>query len=288
MVDDSSASDGDWLDAHQFDPEQRRHLEHQTQALAGRWWHSVDLGEGVVTPGAKSPEVLAAEWQSLQLPDLHGKTVLDIGAWDGFFSFEAERRGAKRVVALDHFMWSINLDEMHGYHERCAQQGVAPLPYDQVPELWDPQGLPGKACFDTARRAVGSGVESFVADFMTTDLDELGTFDVVLYLGVLYHMKEPLTALERVAQVTREVAAIETEAVAVPGYEHVSLCEFFPADELGTDPTNWWAPNARALVGLCRAAGFPRVDTSFDEASLAAMQPGRSHRYRTVVQAWKQ
>ena len=59
------------------------------------WFHSVDLGDGVVTPGAKSPELLRAEFDSLGLPsDMTGLRVLDIGAWDGFFSFEAESRGA--------------------------------------------------------------------------------------------------------------------------------------------------------------------------------------------------
>jgi tRNA (mo5U34)-methyltransferase len=66
------------------------------------WWHSIDLGQGVVTKGYKSIEGLEHELKVLRLPDLSGKTVLDIGAYDGFFSFEAERRGAARTVALEH------------------------------------------------------------------------------------------------------------------------------------------------------------------------------------------
>src|ERR1700712_3578633 len=68
------------------------------------WWHTMDLGDGIVTPGAsKSAETLPR----LQMPaNLAGRTVLDVGAWDGFFSFEAERRGASRVVATDSFCWS--------------------------------------------------------------------------------------------------------------------------------------------------------------------------------------
>src|SRR5450759_5338503 len=65
------------------------------------WWHSVDLGERV-TPGHKAPELLEREWANLRLPDLAGHSVLDIGCWDGWFSFRAEREGAARVVALDH------------------------------------------------------------------------------------------------------------------------------------------------------------------------------------------
>jgi len=257
------------------------------QSQRGRWWHSIDFGQGVVTQGGKSAEVLERELAALELPPLKGKTVLDIGAWDGYFSFAAERLGASRVVAIDHFMWSIDIDKQHAYRGECERRGVPPKPYDEVPEVWRPDTLPGKRGFDAAHRALGSRVESVVADFMTTDLTELGQFDVVLYLGVLYHMKNPVEAMERVARVTREFVFIETEAVVIPGYEHVPLWEFFSSNELNTDPTNWWAPNIRALAGLVHAAGFGKVDTTEDLAQHAVMEPGHSHRYRTVVRASK-
>ncbi len=100
-----------------------------------------------------------------------------------------------------------------------------------------------------------------MGDFMTMNLAELGKFDVVLYLGVLYHMEEPLSAIRRVASVTAPhgLAVIETEAVEIPGLENMSFCEFFPGKELNNDPSNWWAPNAKALEGFCRAAGFRDV-----------------------------
>ena len=66
------------------------------------WWHSIDLGHEAVTKGFKTPETLRYELESLRLPDLRDKTVLDIGAWDGFFSFEAERRGAKHLLSQNH------------------------------------------------------------------------------------------------------------------------------------------------------------------------------------------
>ena len=56
----------------------------------GYWFHSVDVGQDTVTPGQKPAEILDAEWQQMRLPPLAGKTVLDIGAWDGFFSFRSE------------------------------------------------------------------------------------------------------------------------------------------------------------------------------------------------------
>src|SRR5258708_314995 len=66
------------------------------------WWHSIDFGSGVTTRGHKSVERLQSEWQAMRLPDLRGKTVLDVGAFDGYFSFCAEESGAKEVVALDY------------------------------------------------------------------------------------------------------------------------------------------------------------------------------------------
>jgi tRNA (mo5U34)-methyltransferase len=250
------------------------------------WWHSIDLGHEVVTSGWKKPEDLAAEWAALDLPDLTGRTVLDIGAWDGWFSFEAERRGAARVVALDHYVWSLDLAAQQRYWEECRATGTVPQAYHAVPGLWQPDALPGKRGFDTAHRARESRVESMVADFMTADLERLGSFDVVLFLGVLYHLRHPLLALERLAQVTGQVALIETEAVAVPGFEHHAFCEFFETNELGSDVSNWWAPNLRALLGMCRAAGFARVECRDDGRSRPRSRDAL-HRYRVVVRAWK-
>jgi tRNA (mo5U34)-methyltransferase len=71
------------------------------------WWHSIDLGNGIVTPGYKTPALEADEAAAFfDRGDLTGKSVLDIGAWNGFYSFEAKRRGAGRVLATDSFCWT--------------------------------------------------------------------------------------------------------------------------------------------------------------------------------------
>jgi glycosyltransferase involved in cell wall biosynthesis/SAM-dependent methyltransferase len=223
------------------------------------WFHSIDLGHEVVTRGVKSAEVLAAEARNLNLPDLRGKTVLDIGAWDGFFSFHAERLGAARVVSLDHFMWERD-PAVTRYYQDCREQGVPPQAgYMRFPI--PPEKLPGKRGYDIAARALGSRAEVIADDFMTMDLARLGQFDIVFYLGVLYHMQDPLAALRRLAAVARELVVIESEAVVVPGYEHLAICRFYEGSELNQDASNWWAPNQKALEGLCRAAGFARVET---------------------------
>ena len=104
-------------------------------------------------------------------------------------------------------------------------------------------------------------VEAVHADFMTVDPDQVGRFDVVLFLGVLYHVREPLSALERVFRLTSEVAVIETEAIAVLGMPDATLIEFQESGALRGDYTNWFVPTEAALHALCKAAGFRRVVT---------------------------
>ena len=263
------------------------------------WWHSIDLGDGSVTPGRKSAAWLQRELAALQLPDLHGKSVLDIGAWDGYYSFAAERLGARRVLALDHYVWSLDRARAEAYHARYARAGEAAPPIEQT-DAWQPQTLPGKRGFDTARAALGSRVEDRVGDFMTVDAAALGRFDVVLFLGVLYHMENPLAALRKLRTLTGGMAVIETHAVAVPAYEHHALCEFYPAGELDGDVSNWWGPNLAALRALCLAAGFRRVEVKQGPPSKSALQEAlrrlhlfasgarqrRPRHYRAIVHAY--
>ena len=229
------------------------------------WFHSIELAPGVFTPGRQSAEAAAQLLRDLRLPDLRGKSVLDIGAHDGYFSFAAERLGASRVTALDHYVWST---DMAGYMRdwRAAHETGASIPPPHESRHWRPSEMPGRRPFDAARAILGSKVEPVVGDFMTMDLAPLGRFDVVLFMGVLYHLEDPLRAMRRLAAVTAPggLAVIETEAVEVPGLGNAAFCEFFPGQELGNDPSNWWAPNALALVGMCRAAGFQQVTLLID------------------------
>lgn len=204
------------------------HLDIRTKADAIRWYHTIDLGNGVVTRGVDNTAIRLAR---LDLPPLAGKTVLDVGAWDGFFSFEAERRGASRVVASDYYSW-------HGMG-------------------WDTGK--GKAGFELAREVLESRVEDVDMDVMELTPDRVGTFDVVFFLGVLYHVKNPLAALERVASVTRELLILET-VIDMVGIDRPA-CAFYPGAELGGDPTNWWGPNPPAVHGMLRSVGFEEVRT---------------------------
>jgi tRNA (mo5U34)-methyltransferase len=253
------------------------------------WFHSIDCGHGIVTDGVKPAAALAAELAAMALPPLAGKSVLDIGAWDGYFSFAAEAAGARRVLALDHYVWSMDLARQQRYWRECRDRGAVPSPYHLVPGHWQPGALPGKRGFDTVHRIKESRVEQLVADFVRVDPVEVGQFDVVFFLGVLYHLEEPFTALKRLSLVTREVAIIETAAVLVPGFEEAGLFEFYESNELGADVGNWFAPNLAGLAKACRAAGFRevRVTSQYPPAAAPSDAPGLPFRYRLTIHACK-
>lgn len=234
------------------------------------WYHHVTLAEGVVTPG-QAPFT----WEKASLPSFKNQSVLDIGAWDGGYSFLAEREGASRVVALDHYVWGINWGARQAYWTECAAKGVLPDHRRDTTDFWD-DSLPGRRPFEFARAVLGSEVETVVADFTTIDLEALGEFDVVLYLGVLYHMPEPLMALQRVRRVTSRVAAIGTVGLDVPGLNDQRLLQFEPGKELDSDFGNWYVSSASALVGMCVAAGFSRAEV------IVGPPPDASERVLTV------
>jgi tRNA (mo5U34)-methyltransferase len=227
----------------------------QDQADALMWFHTIDLGDGVVTKGIgvqpRGGEIL---------PDVTGKSVIDIGAWDGKYSFLAEQGGASRVVALDNYAWGVDFVARGTYWNECFANGTLPDHSRDLTEFWQPD-LPGRRGFEFAKAALGSKVEPILADFATDDLEPLGVFDVVLYLGVLYHMKEPLTCLERVRSITKEVAVIETEAVHMRNLDHERLLQFHAGGEVQADFGNWYVPTIDSLHALCRAAGFSSVRT---------------------------
>ncbi len=200
---------------------------HELQAAvdAVTWYHTIDLGHGIITPGVDpTPARLAV----LGLPsDLNGRSVLDIGAWDGAFAFEAERRGARRVMAVDSFCWS----------------GA---------------GWGTKAGFECAKRVLQSRVEDREVEVMDLSPDSVGVFDLVLCLGVLYHMKHPLMALERVASVCDDQLILWTH-IDLAHIEAPAMA-FYPDAELNNDPTNWCGPNPACVLGMLRTVGFSRAE----------------------------
>lgn len=189
------------------------------------WFHQIDLGDGIVTPGIDKTFEKISE---MNLPaDLTGKSVLDIGAWNGAVSFECERRGAARVLATDYYCW-------HGGNNREGRRG-----------------------FEVAREALNSRVEDLEIKVEDLSPSTVGKFDVVLFLGVLYHAEDPLGYLRRVHSVCRETAIIETSVDAMDVNKPAMV--FYEGDSLNGDPTNFFGPNQLAVEAMCREVGFKRV-----------------------------
>ena len=226
--------------------------ELRTRAANIDWWHSgIDLGNGVVTQGMSHPGVNLLP--HLQLPaDLTGISILDICAWDGFMAFECERRNAARVVAVDSFAWDKRNGDITGWHKT------------------------GRDGFDLAHEARQSKVEPVTCDVLDLDAAQLGTFDIVLFLGVLYHMRHPLLALERVAPLVAPEGVLILESHTDMTTHTTPLMRFYPGDEVNNDATNWWGPNAACIEAMLRDVGFAHVKA----------WPGAGG--RVVMHAWRE
>ena len=196
------------------------------------WYHRMEVAPGVWTPGVNDSQLVL---EALDLPDdLSGMRVLDIGTRDGFFAFECERRGAE-VVAVDY------------------------LPPEQT-------GFP------VARDLLGSAVEFVQGNVYDLSQQRFGLFDLVLFLGVLYHLRDPMLALDRVGDVANGQVIVETQMIddalltesgefrrlvdLDPELSRVPLMQFYPGAALNNDPTNVWAPNEACLRAMLVEAGF--------------------------------
>jgi tRNA (mo5U34)-methyltransferase len=197
------------------------------------YYHSIELPDGSVIPGLQTIPQLQFRIGQYPIPEnLTGKRVLDIGAWDGWFSFEMERRGAS-VLAVD----------------ASKQNG-----------------------FLRAKELLNSEVEYLVRDVCRLDPAAIGYFDIVLFFGVLYHLKHPLLALERVCELTTDMACIESLVMDDPSNvaRQVPVMEFYEGTELAGQFDNWVGPNTACLLAFCRTAGFARVE-------LKSVKENRAH-----------
>ena len=203
----------------------RRGRDFSEELFEKGWYHSFDLPDGTHVEGVNSLDTLNLRWSRFPIPAvLKGKRVLYTGAWDGWFSFEAERRGAQ-VTAID-----------------CVE-----LPH-----------------FLEIHRKLGSRVDYRILDFYDLPEADLGVFDYVFFLGILYHLKHPLLALEMVCSLTTDTAIVESFVTDGDTWrEHttdVPTMEFYETDELGNQLDNWIGPSVGCLLAMCRAAGFARVE----------------------------
>jgi tRNA (mo5U34)-methyltransferase len=206
-----------------MDSETGPDLAQQVNAL--RWFHQIDFGNGVLSPGWIKASKIRRMGNLIFDRPLAGKSVLDIGCWDGAYSIEAVRRGARRVLATDHYVW----------HE----------------------GPGDRRAMDLARTRLAPQIEVLDAPVEDLTVDRVGQFDIVLFCGVFYHLRNPLALLEQVATLATEVLVVESRIIAP--FSRRPFMRFYPGAELDGDPTNWWSPNRACMVAMLRDLGFPRV-----------------------------
>jgi tRNA (mo5U34)-methyltransferase len=207
-------------------------------AELGEWFHNINLRGYPTAPNHFLGDYPWVKWRTFAhaIPaDLHGRTVLDVGCNGGFYSIEMKRRGADRVVGVDS-------DERYLAQARFAAQ------------------------------VSGTTVE--FRRLSVYDIAALGErFDVVLFMGVLYHLRHPLLALDLLHEhATRDLLVFqsmlrgsdsvqpiasdypftETSIFDTPGYPKLHFVE----RKYSGDQTNWWIPNRAAAEAMLRSAGY--------------------------------
>jgi tRNA (mo5U34)-methyltransferase len=205
-----------------------------------RWYHTLDLPGGIVTPGEYDlrPIVRRLPW-----PDsLAGMRCLDVGSRDGFYAFEMERRGAAEVVSLD-------VDDPAAYH----LPHPAPVGGNPAAEV-----EAGKRAFEAAHSALDSTVQRVYRSVYDLDPAEEGQFDLVVIGTLLLHLRDPIRALQAVRSCTRG-HLIVNDVIAAGA---ISLHRRPMAELLMQNGPFWWVANPPGLQRMVEAAGFSVLQRS--------------------------
>jgi tRNA (mo5U34)-methyltransferase len=232
----------------------REDIERRVAEL-GDWFHNLDLHGVRTAPNHFLGDYPPVKWERFAHaipPDLRGRTVLDIGCNAGFYAIEMKRRGADRVVAVDS----------------------------------DPRYL-AQARF--AADVVGVDIE--LREMSVYDVPRLvERFDIVLFMGVLYHLRYPLLALDLLHEhVTRDLLVFQSmlrgSAEVRPfeadyDFTHTSHFDdpayprlYFVEHRYAGDPTNWWVPNRACAEAMLRSAGFRIIDQPEEEVFICRHEP---------------
>lgn len=197
----------------------------EARALVGsvsHWHHAFEIYPGLVTPGTYDPGFLLEKMRLAA--DLRGMRVLDIGTSDGFFALQLARRGAE-VVAIDY-----RGKQDHGYY---VMERLNPIQITyhrmNVYELAD---------------------------------KHLGQFDIVLFIGVLYHLPDMIRALHMIRQCCRGTLFVETHSEN-DFCRDIPVARYYKGSTLANDHTNFWAPNRLCVFDMLHDTGF---DVERDEA----------------------
>lgn len=230
------------------------------------WYHKIELPDGTVTPG----------WAPLNVErygvpeDLTGKRVLDIGAWDGFWTWEALKRGASEVVAIDDFSDDLgHLDKkerpMWQTFDLCREAFGFTIPINPDKVVGDNinTSLEGKWANDKGQTVARIQTTVYLAE-------ALGTFDVIFFFGTIYHLRHPLLALDILSKIS--TGSIYIESAQLDDYSpyrgglnrgypnNEMVMEFYPGRQYGRNENNWWSPTLQCLCEMVKSAGWQDVD----------------------------
>lgn len=225
-----------------------------------RWYHTLELAPGIVTEGMFDHRPAVDRY--LLPRELSGMRCLDVGTMDGFWAFELERRGADEVVATD--VGAVeDLDWPPRWRERIE------------PTLDETKA----ARFSLARDALRSQarwVERSVYDLDT----DLGQFDLVFCSDLLLHLKDPITAIERIRRVCRGSAIICNPVKKFRFGGRRALAQFDGIDEF-----QWWLLSEASIERMLLATGFAQVDVG-PRFALPARGGGSWRGLRAVVRGY--
>jgi tRNA (mo5U34)-methyltransferase len=214
LADHLTAPVSDWV---------RHHVEAEPY-----WFQKVELQPGYSSPGWDEPAVTKLPYYGLP-EDLSGLRVLDIGCAEGFFSFEAERRGAREVIGIDSFPDSVRR-------------------------------------FNIVKAARQSNANAFLLNVYDLEPKRLGTFDLVLFYGVFYHLKHPQLALERIRSICTGTLLFQTNTLEDPTLADTPYARFYPHGMLSGaegelfDPTVFWLFNPTCCVAMLDHVGFKDLE----------------------------
>lgn len=187
------------------------------------WAHKIQLGSHVVTPGIIHDKIMQKELDAIP-KDLTGKSVLDVGARNGGWAFECERRNAKEITAID--VW-----------QNEGPNGIRDEPFKICKEILD------------------SKVELIELDVL--DIEKLGKkFDIILFLGVIYHLMDPLLALRKLYNVCNELVILQGAVLKSPK----SICYFLEPGELGGDTSNTFLISPIFIENYAKSIGFRKAE----------------------------
>jgi len=208
------------------------------EVAAISWYHTIDLGHGVVTPGFVDHR---SQLSMYRLPErLDGQRCLDVATFDGYWAFEMERRGAREVVATD-IADGMDCDLPARMREEAAK---------------NPQPAPMGAGFRIARNALSSKVEHRICNVYDLSPSRVGTFDFVFFGDLLLHLRDPQAALTAIASVCHgDVQVAEVYDQALEDFGDRSVSRYSP----WLPSFTWWLPSTNTLRAMLAVAGFTDV-----------------------------